>query len=135
MVRVHRAPAARSAVAREQPEGTANGGESSHGESGGGESGGGAQGRAMLSALCTSTKAATCRRDAEEDGARRRLKRVRCEHARNARLHRGCCTAHLPDEALCADDVLRAAGEENLYQESEDSAKVTGSRMAFASRG
>ena len=31
--------------------------------------------------------------------------------------------------------LLRAAGEENLYQESEDSAKMTGSRMAFASRG
>ena len=49
---MHRAPAALSAVAREQPEATANSGESSHGESGGGESGGGAQGLAMLSALC-----------------------------------------------------------------------------------
>ena len=26
-------------------------------------------------------------------------------------------TAHLPDEALCADDVLRAAVGEKLYQE------------------
>ena len=41
---------------------------------------------------------------------------IRCEHARYARLHRGCCTAHLREEALHADDVLRAAGEENLYQ-------------------
>ena len=68
-------------------------------------------------------------------GARRRLKRVRCEHAHDACLHRGCCNAHLPDEAQCRDDVLRAAGEENLYQESEDSAKMMGSRVAFASRG
>ena len=60
---------------------------------------------------------------------------IRCEHARYARLHRGCCTAHLREEALHADDVLRAAGEENLYQESESSAKMTGSRMGFASRG
>ena len=90
---------------------------------------------AVLSALCISTKAATCRRDAEEDGARRRLKRVRCKHTRDVRLHRGCCTAHLPDEALRADDVLRAAGEENLYQESESSAKMTGSRVAFSRRG
>jgi hypothetical protein len=60
--------------AREQPEATANGGESSHGESGGGESGGGAPGLAMLFALCTSTKAATCRRDAKEDGALGRRK-------------------------------------------------------------
>jgi hypothetical protein len=65
----------------------------------------------------------------------RATQRIRCEHTRYARLHRGCCNAHLPDEALCVDDVLRAAGEENLYQESEDSAKMTGSRMAFASRG
>ena len=46
-----------------------------------------------------------------------------------------CCNAHLPNEALCRDDVLRAAGKEILYQGSEDSAKITGSRMAFASRG
>ena len=39
------------------------------------------------------------------------------------------------NEALHADDVLRAAGEEILYQEAESSAKMTGSRMAFASRG
>ena len=31
--------------------------------------------------------------------------------------------------------LLRAAGEAKLYQEREDSAKMTGSRMAFASRG
>ena len=49
---MHRAPAARSAVAREQPEGTANGGESSDGESGGGESGGGAHDLAMCLAPC-----------------------------------------------------------------------------------
>ena len=55
--------------------------------------------------------------------------------ARNARLHRGCCTAHHPDEALHADDVMCAAGEANLYQEREDCAKMTGSRMAFVSRG
>ena len=60
---------------------------------------------------------------------------IRCEHARYARLHRGCCTAHLREEALHADDVLRAAGGEKLYQESESSAKMTGSRMGFASRG
>ena len=60
---------------------------------------------------------------------------IRCEHARYARLHRGCCTAHLREEALHADDVLRAAGGEKLYQESEISAKMTGSRMGFASRG
>ena len=39
---------------------------------------------------------------------------IRCEHARYARLHRGCCTAHLREEALHADDVLRAAGGEKL---------------------
>ena len=128
---MHRVPAARCAAAHEQPEGTANVGESSDGESGDD-----AQGHSMLRAACTSAKAATCRRDAEEDGARGRLKRVRCEHAHDACLHRGCCNDHLPDDALYKDDVLRAAGEEKcMYQESESSAKMTGSRMAFASRG
>ena len=105
---MHRVPAARCAAAHEQPEGTANVGESSDGESGDG-----AQGHSMLRAACTSAKAATCRRDAEEDGARGRLKRVRCEHAHDACLHRGCCNDHLPDDCtVYKDDVLRAAGEE-----------------------
>ena len=118
------------AAALEQPNGSANGD----------ESGDGRRRREALKALLfllrrAAAKAATCRRDAEEDGALGRRKRARCKHTRDARLHRGCCTAHLPDEALRADVVLRAAGEENLYQESESSAKMTGSRMAFASRG
>jgi len=89
------------------------------------ESGSGEERAAMaLTALqcpapCPSATVATCRRGAEEDGAPRATQSIRCEHARCARLHRGCCTAHLREEALHAkhaDDVLRAAGEENLYQ-------------------
>ena len=52
---------------------------------------------------------ANCRRDAEEDGALVRPKDHRCEHARDARLHQGCCTAYHLDEALCADGVLPGA--------------------------
>mmetsp|Transcript_10909 Transcript_10909/g.28699 ORF Transcript_10909/g.28699 Transcript_10909/m.28699 type:complete len:107 (-) Transcript_10909:447-767(-) len=74
----------RGATARKQPEGTAHGGESSDGESGGGAP----QALPCTAPACTAAKAATCRRDAEEDGwCPRATQRVRCEHARNARLH------------------------------------------------
>ena len=53
-----------------------------------------------LSPARHAAKAATCRRDAEEDGAHGRLKRVRAEHAHNACLERSCCNGLLLDEAL-----------------------------------
>jgi hypothetical protein len=60
----------------------------------------------FFSSRHAAAKTATCRRDAEEDVARGRRKRVRWEHAHDACFHRGCCNAqHLPNEALCRDDV------------------------------
>jgi hypothetical protein len=82
-------------------------------------------------------KAATCRRDAEEDGALGQRKKLDAR----TRVTRACTeVAALPTSQMkrCMEMMywlLRAAGEENLYQGSEDSAKMTGSRMDFASRG
>jgi hypothetical protein len=105
-----------SATAHEQPEGTANGGESSDGES-----------SPALHMPCyvlrtRAAKAATCRRDAEEDGALGQRKKLDAR----TRVTRACTeVAALPTSQMkrCMEMMywlLRAAGEENLYQGSED---------------
>ena len=121
-----------SAAARQQPEGTANGGESSDRESRP------ARRSTCLAMLRTrAAKAATCRRDAEEEDALGQRK----EFDASTRVTRACTeVAALPTSQMkrCEEMMyclLRAAGEANLYQEREDSAKMTGSRMAFVSRG
>ena len=72
----------------------------------------------VCSAPCTSAKVASCRRDAEEDGALGRRK----EFDASTRVTHACTeAAALPTSQMkhcvCADDVLRAAGGEKLYQE------------------
>ena len=83
----------------------------------------------------TSAKAATGRRDAEEDGALGRRK----EFDASTRVTHACTEAaamptsekkHCMQMMCCAPQLRKI-----LYQESESSAKMTGSRMAFARRG
>ena len=74
---------------------------------------------------------------AEEDGALGQRK----EFDASSRVTRACTEVAAPPTSQmkrCVEmmyRLLHAAGEENLYHESEDSTKMTGSKMAFASCG